>query len=48
MLSDTWTVNAVIRKSPVEMKTLLEMGVKVTCVKSCKKKKSTFLHILRL
>lgn len=42
MLSDTWTVNAVIRRSHVEMKTLLEMGVKVTRVKSCKKKNLHF------
>lgn len=44
MLSDTWTVNAVIRRSHVEMKTLLEMGVKVTRVKSCKKKIYIFTY----
>lgn len=35
MLRDTWAVNAVIRKFHVEMKTVLEIGVKVIHVKSC-------------
>lgn len=50
MLRDTWAVNAVIRKFHMEMKTVLETGVKVIHVKSCPppRKKSTFLYILRL
>lgn len=44
MLRDTWAVNAVIRKFHVEMKTVLEIGVKVIHVKSCSKKIYLFIY----
>jgi hypothetical protein len=35
MLRDLWTVTAVLRKFHVEMKTVLEIRVEVTHVRSC-------------
>lgn len=40
MLRDLWTVTAVLTKFHVEMKTILEISIEVTRVRSCLKKKN--------